>query len=279
MVLLCYTENPVMPCFSPLKDHLLMLSASLMDTHGIKGTFLEIGCGDGFFTEFLSGRGLSGKAIDLSARAVSATRNRVSTPDIVVRQENFMASDDGSLYDLILFHDVLEHVQNDCLFLSKISESLTGGGAVLCSFPVKMREWRWDDDNYGHYRRYEPEALHDLFADAGLCIVVVWDMTFPFIWLMRRVYTRFLKPPESGRKREKSTEMSAFESSAGSGLLMRVAERVFPWKILFRIQDFFREKILGCNVLVLARKGSSIAVVDSEVAPHCFDKRAERTTA
>jgi SAM-dependent methyltransferase len=243
-----------MPCFKPLREYLIKLTNLLINSYEIKGTFLEIGCGDGFFTEFLAKKGFSGKAIDLSEEAIRITGERVASYDIVVQKQDILFLEEVSMYDLIISYDVLEHIEEDQITMEKIAKLLNDNGFVIASFPVKRKEWRWDDDNYGHCRRYEIEEIKKIFYQSGLKIVVIWDITFPFIWALRRVYTSMMKPKRSSSNRKEATRKSAFESSAGSGFMMKIAETLLPWKLLFFIQDFFRGKMYGCNVLILAHR-------------------------
>jgi SAM-dependent methyltransferase len=244
-----------MPCFKPLRNYLLKITNKLIIYYNIKGKFLEVGCGDGFLTEFLAKKGFSGKALDLSEEAVQLTRKRVERYQIVVQKQDIVSSEEIGTYDLIILLDVLEHIEKDQITIEKITQLLRKDSFIIVSVPIKKKEWRWDDENYGHYRRYEIQEIRNLFSHCGLQILVIWDITFPFIWALRRIYTRLLKPKQIVYRKE-ATKRSAFESSAGTGIMMKILERIPLWEFFFLIQDFFREKLYGCNVLILARRSS-----------------------
>jgi len=50
--------------------------------------------------------------------------------------------------------DVLEHIKNDQQVLRKLSSLLVKGGFLVMAVPSNPDEWSWDDDFYGHFRRY-----------------------------------------------------------------------------------------------------------------------------
>lgn len=247
-----------MPCFRPSKKYLVKLTSKLIDSFQITEPFLEVGCGDGAFTELFAQRNWSGKSIDLSGRAVTTTRSRLADSyelnKIRVEKQDFIEMEASEKYNLVIMYDVLEHIHDDTLALRKLRNVILPNGYLLISFPVKMKEWRWDDENYGHFRRYEQDEIRGMFNQNGFEIVVQWDITFPVIWALRRLYTRVNKPDLAESSVEMRTECSAFESSAGTGIAYKIIERLPIWWLLFGIQDLFIEKNYGCNTLLLVKR-------------------------
>lgn len=133
----------------------------------MKGSFLEVGCGDGEFTELFSGLLHSGTAIDMSPIAARITSERVKGKNAIkVLQTDLVDYSSEEQYALVIAFDVLEHIPDDASAIAKISTLLKPGGHFLFSAPVKMSEWRWDDDYYGHVRRYE-QAQIDRLLNTG----------------------------------------------------------------------------------------------------------------
>ncbi len=198
-----------------------------------------------------------GKAIDLSIESIETTINKtIHHVGFCVEKRDLFDLDDTSTYDLIIIIDVLEHIEDDSCALEKMKGLLNKGGYIMASFPIKMTEWRWDDDNYGHYRRYEIDEVNEMFNSNGLKLEIRWDITFPFIWAMRRLYTKVMKPDNLKDKlqvREK-TSKSAFESAAGTGMVMKILERLPIWMFVFTCQNAFKVKTYGSNVLLLSKK-------------------------
>ena len=57
-------------------------------------------------------------------------------------------------WNTIILWDVLEHIDDDAAALRTIERLLRPGGRLLIAVPSNPREWRGDDDFYGHFRRY-----------------------------------------------------------------------------------------------------------------------------
>ncbi len=250
-----------MPSFRPSRDYLLKLTEELIDTCGLSGPFLEIGCGDGAITVALAHREWHGMALDLSVESIEATRECLTRENlserVQVRQLDFMEFALEQKFKLVILYDVLEHVAQDRAFLAKVRAVLVDGGFLLLSVPVKMKEWRWDDDEYGHLRRYESQELTEMLESPteGFKIVVQWDISFPVFWILRRMYLAVFSRPSTlvTIPIEERTKRSAFTNAGGKGLLVRASELLPIWAAVYWLQDRFRERFWGCNTLILAR--------------------------
>ena len=247
--------------FLPLKQHMFYCLDRFIEQYGLHGPFLEVGCGRGDVSAYLARKGWQGVAIDFSEAAVGEARTRLEAfPQIIVRQQAL--EDIVGAFDCIVMWDVLEHIEDDCGALRHIERLMLPGGQLLLAVPSNPREWRWDDDFYGHFRRYTVEELTAKLTEAGLPPQVFWDFTFPLFWLMRRMYTRIKSPPPEALDHALARKQSLTESSATrnawelplvSGLLDRTA---FLWHPIHRLQfRFFRNATgRGHEVFVLARK-------------------------
>lgn len=194
--------------FRPLKQHMLLCLDRFIAHHGLHGPFLEIGCGTGEVAAHLARKGWTGEAIDFSAAAIAqATAKLRSYEGVAVRQQPL--ADVRGQFACILMWDVLEHIEDDRAALRSIEALLAPGGKLLLAVPSNPHEWRWDDDFYGHFRRYTVAGLTDKLSEAGLTALVFWDFTFPLYWAMRRVYTRLKAPGTLNADRIEATKASA----------------------------------------------------------------------
>ena len=123
-----------------------------IEQYGLHGPFLEIGCGRGDVSAYLAAKGWRGVAIDFSAVAVAQARANLRAFPHVKVSETPLAKVTGS-FDCIVMGDVLEHMEDDRAALQMIERALRPGGQLLIAVPSNPREWRWDDDFYGHFRR------------------------------------------------------------------------------------------------------------------------------
>ncbi len=75
-------------------------------------------------------------------------------------------------FDLLLFLDVVEHVEDDLAFLSRIVRACAAPRArVLLSVPAWPCLMSGRDEALGHFRRYRPADGRRLLASAGLDIL------------------------------------------------------------------------------------------------------------
>lgn len=127
----------------------------------VAGDTLEVGAGLGAnTTDLLNPRVRSIVCIEpdptLASRLVEAVGHlpsvsvRVGTIDDISSQK----------FDTILYIDVLEHIQDDKLELSKAAERLRPGGRLILLAPAHQFLFSPFDAAIGHYRRYDKRALN-----------------------------------------------------------------------------------------------------------------------
>jgi len=219
--------------------------------------FLDVGCGIGDLSKYLASKGWEGKAIDFSALAVSRARqNLASFPNIKVEQK-LLFEEEGNFRTIFLW-DVLEHIENDNAVLEKCTSLLSPNGHLLIAIPSNLKEWRWDDDFYGHCRRYTVEEISTKIISAGMKPLTFWDFTYPFFWIMRRVYTILKSPPiDLPSEKEIRTAMSPTVNAWDIPIISYFFNRqFFFWQLLYKIQfSYFRNKLRnGHEMFVLAKK-------------------------
>jgi SAM-dependent methyltransferase len=243
--------------FRPLTRYLLYCLDQLIDRYGLAAPFLDIGCGAGDFSRHLGERGWRGKAIDYSEVALERARqNLQALPHITL--ERLSLFDETGRYQTVLILDVLEHIENDQAVLGKVAAVLQPGGCAVIGVPYNPPEWRWDDDFYGHLRRYTPVELRDKLSAAGLVPIVFWDISFPVFWLLRRLYTRLKTPPTNlPGDAEIRTKLSTAQNAWDIPVIAPVLELFqFLWWPLYWMQfGLFRQQLQhGHALLVLARR-------------------------
>jgi len=242
--------------FLPLKQHMFYCLDRFVEQYGLHGPFLEIGCGRGDVSAYLAAKGWQGTAIDFSAAAVAqASVNLAPFPKVAVRQQAL--EDVTGAFDCIIMWDVLEHIEDDRGALRMVERLLRPGGQLLLAVPSNPREWRWDDDFYGHFRRYTVADMTERLQQAGLAPAAFWDFTFPWFWLMRRMYTRLKSGAPVAADKEASTKASATVNAWDVGPLSKLLDRsAILWYPLHRLQfRLFRHATArGHEFFVLARK-------------------------
>ena len=228
-----------------MKNYMFFLTKKIIRKHNINSIFLDAGCGKGDVSKFLIKTGFKkGKAIDYSKEAAFFAKTILKDTDVKVECKNIF--DEKNKYDFIVCWDVLEHNQEDTKFLQHLKSLLTPNGYLLLDYVTKKKEWRKDDYNYGHYKRYEIEEIYESLKDME--VLEVWDYTFPLFWLMRRLHTRFL-PLDREEGRVKRTEYSSYFYS---GMLWYMELKPLFYLAL-ALNYPFRKLNLGHQSLVLVR--------------------------
>jgi SAM-dependent methyltransferase len=135
----------------------------------IKGNILEDGCGVGMYVQHLSPFG--GTVIGLEydfERASEAGRN---SPHIVNGASESLPLP-ASTFDLILSHEVLEHVQDDRLAICEMVRLLRPGGRIVLfvpnrGYPFETHGMYWNGKYYfgnKFFINYLPRVLRNKFA-------------------------------------------------------------------------------------------------------------------
>ena len=245
--------------FPPLKNYLIYCLGKIIQRYDLSAPFLDVGCGIGDISEFLSLQGWAGKAIDISEQAILESRKRLEHSQVSVACASVFL--ENGEYETILAMDVLEHIDDDEGFLRKIATLLKKNGRLVLAVPSNKREWRWDDDFYGHVRRYDRDGIQSLLERTGFRLVLCLDFTFPFFWFMRRIYTTMTRPRQDplescGVRTQQSSGRNAWPEVGIFGAFFR---NKWLWKPVFGLQYYlFRSFVgLGHEMIVLAAKEAS----------------------
>ena len=242
--------------FRPLKHYMFYCLRRSMETYRLQAPFLDVGCGKGDLSAYLAALGWKGTAIDFSDEALEEARRNLPPSSLVAIEKRSLFEMTG-LFRTVFLWDVLEHMEHDRDALRKIHGLLEPGGHLHLAVPSNPREWRWDDDFYGHFRRYTADGIRQELDEAGFETLAVWDFTFPLFWLLRRMYTRLKHAPLQGTddaetRTKKSTQRNAWNVPFLAPLLN--ATTVF-WSFLFPVQFLFRHAVgRGHEFFVIARK-------------------------
>lgn len=122
---------------------------------------LDVGCGDGLFFNRLAEFG-EVEGVDPATGTGSRWADRIHTAP-------FDASfEPGRRYSLILFLDVLEHLDRPEEALRAAAGLLDEGGAILITVPAFQQLWTRHDDLNRHRTRYTKRTLTELLNPTGL---------------------------------------------------------------------------------------------------------------
>lgn len=133
---------------------------------------LEIGCGRGVARDMLEhDLGIAVDGCDLNRTALEAAKpgkGRLFVYNILDQEPSLLQR-----YDAVLLLDVIEHIDDDAVFVRAALRHLRPGGIVVINVPASMMLFSDYDKAMGHVRRYTSHGLRDLLES---CRVEVQDI-------------------------------------------------------------------------------------------------------
>lgn len=85
-------------------------------------------------------------------------------------------------YSLIALFDVIEHIEDDAIFLSRLRDNLEDGGGVIVTVPAYQWLWSAHDIAHHHFRRYSKKQINVLIEKNGFNVTYInyWNMFLSF---------------------------------------------------------------------------------------------------
>jgi SAM-dependent methyltransferase len=140
----------------------------IVRAHGITGTMLDVGGGNGHVSRALASTGvipwLVEPSLDGCRTAVGRGMDRVACAtlaDLKLRDESV---------DAVGLFDVIEHVESPIPLLEESRRVLRPGGFLLVTVPAYPWLWSTADIHAGHFRRYTRRSLAGSVRQAGFTI-------------------------------------------------------------------------------------------------------------
>jgi 2-polyprenyl-3-methyl-5-hydroxy-6-metoxy-1,4-benzoquinol methylase len=144
------SDNPI---------HQRLFKAYVAAKDYVKGDVLEVGCGEGRGVDVLIGSARTFTAVDKIKPVIERLQNKYPQARFVSMNIPPFTGLRDNAYDVVVSFQVIEHIQDDDLFLKEIHRVLKPGGTALLTTPNrKMSLTR----NPWHIREYLPEELKQL---------------------------------------------------------------------------------------------------------------------
>ena len=145
------------PSDNPL--HHRLLSAYHLAKNYIDGDVLELGCGEGRGIDVILKKSKTFTAIDKIKDAVDALSAKYPKHNFLSKLFPPMGYIEDKSFDTIISFQVIEHIEDDDLFLNEIFRILRPGGKAIITTPnIKMTLTR----NPWHIREYTSKELIDI---------------------------------------------------------------------------------------------------------------------
>jgi hypothetical protein len=190
----------------------------------------DVGAGSGYFASIFVKNKKTGKAFCIDP--FYSQEQLGGKNDL-----NFVTAPPNEKADMLLFIDVLEHVEDDVALLKSYISSSSADALFVISVPAFKSLWSNHDVFLEHFRRYGKKDLRNVIKLAGLAEVessYIFGSIFPLVWLIRKL------------KRSKTIQSDLKQSSKFMNFLILnflKIEKVLPVNRLF-----------GTSVFILAKK-------------------------
>lgn len=214
---------------------------------------LEIGCGAGDLCETLCKRGFIVRGIDVSAPAIKLCQNRLAHypqgVPLTFEQADFFELTET--FDIVLFFEVLEHLQDDVAALKKIYDLVAPHGHLLMSVPAHQKMFGPSDQYVGHFRRYEKKELEAKLKAAGFAIVHFWSYGVPLTLLTNKIRNILSKPDISLSKKERTAKSGIERNHLAFIRFVSNDFFLFPF---YWLQMLFLKTDIGAGYIIKAKK-------------------------
>lgn len=157
----------------------LILDALLEGQIPAEARVLDVGAGQGLFTNHLAGSGRV-VALDEWWDCLERNRRRGGCP-VMGDAVQLPLCDDR--FDYLFALDVLEHLPDDQIAIQEWARVLKPGGRIVINVPALDCLWSEHDVQMGHYRRYNRRTLRSVLERNGfVCERLTYSNSFLFPW-------------------------------------------------------------------------------------------------
>jgi len=124
-----------------------------------RGTLLNIGCGAGHFNILAVELGFDVHGFEPDPRAFALAITHLPSQRCEVQQLGIEEIQGEHVADVIVMHDVLEHIKDEDSTVDRIATLLKPRGVLVLSVPAMPSLFGYHDEQLGHHRRYTRRTL------------------------------------------------------------------------------------------------------------------------
>ncbi|MCO4053322.1 MAG: class I SAM-dependent methyltransferase [Bosea sp.] len=177
------------------------------------GPFLDIGGGNGFVAKALVAEGVDCALLEPGVEGALAAHARGISPVICARIED--AALPSQAFSGVGMFDVLEHIEDEAGALAEVQRLLRPGGRLFLTVPAYQALFSREDQDAGHFRRYNLPGLERVLEAAGFRSQFATYLFAPLplpVFLLRTLPSRLglLGPSSAARTDGEHTPGGAF---------------------------------------------------------------------
>jgi hypothetical protein len=181
-------DNPIEHWYYSYKFSAIL--KALGSRHTLAVRLVDVGAGSALFSRELARRNpkLMVTAIDIN----------YTESELLDHTENFKRTSKftDEIGEIYLMNDVLEHIEDDRLFLKSITDSAPNEALFVFTVPAMMSLWSGHDVYLKHFRRYTKKELNMVISSSGLSIsdsYYMFGTLYPLALLIRRLGKQKIK--------------------------------------------------------------------------------------
>lgn len=151
--------SDLLPSDNPI--HQRLLKAYVLARDYMKGDVLEVGCGEGRGIDWIIDRAASFTAVDKIETVIDSLQKKYPAGRFISGNIPPLTALKDNSYDRVISFQVIEHIQDDVLFLKEIQRVLKPGGLAILTTPNRPQSL---SRNPWHVREYTALELTSLAA-------------------------------------------------------------------------------------------------------------------
>jgi SAM-dependent methyltransferase len=119
----------------------------------------NVGCGSGVFNQMAVDAGFVVTGYEPDPDAFRLAQDRLPPHDCRLEAKGLEAIPTSQPADVVVMHDVLEHIEDEQRAVNHLREIVTDHGHVVLSVPAMPSLFGLHDEELGHFRRYTRRKL------------------------------------------------------------------------------------------------------------------------
>jgi 2-polyprenyl-3-methyl-5-hydroxy-6-metoxy-1,4-benzoquinol methylase len=124
----------------------------------------NVGCGGGLFNGMAVDAGFRVEAFEPDPIAFELAKRDSPQRDCSLHQLGVGEVEGEDVADVVVMHDVLEHIEDDASVVERLRTLLVPDGRLVISVPALSSLFGFHDEQLGHYRRYTRRSLRHVLA-------------------------------------------------------------------------------------------------------------------
>lgn len=212
------------------------------------GFILDIGGGNGFVAQGLIDAGFETALLEPGLAGAHNAKQSRRVPTVINATIDEAAIRPGSVPNIGLF-DVLEHIDDDRLFVRRLYDIIRPGGRLYLTVPAFDWLWSMSDVDAMHYRRYTRRTLTDVLTGCFevLYATYLFQRIVPLSMLLRAL------PYRIGLARPgRAADLYEREHAVGRRSLAGVLNRMLDHEVTAIAAG--KSLFIGSSLLVVARR-------------------------